>query len=129
MDTPSADSTRPDGETVPGVIIVGFDAGLFFIDSDALEDRIRDLAHESEGSVNVVVIDFEGVNYIDSQGSANVGAIVDLARNHDVALRLARVKPQVLEVLDRDGVVERLGATNVFGGVFEAVEDRIPPTP
>ncbi len=120
---------HPDGETVPGVIIVGFDAGLFFIDSDALEDRIRDLAHEAEGSVNVVVIDFEGVNYIDSQGSANVGAIVDLARNHDVDLRLARVKPQVLEVLDRDGVVERLGASSVFGGVFEAVEDRIPPGP
>ena len=120
---------HPDGETVPGVIIVGFDAGLFFIDSDALEDRIRDLAHEAEGSVNVVVIDFEGVNYIDSQGSANVGAIVDLARNHDVDLRLARVKPQVLEVLDRDGVVERLGASSVFGGVLEAVEDRIPPGP
>jgi len=117
----------PDGETLPGVIVVGFDAGLFFVDSDALEDRIRGLAQESDVPVRVVVIDFEGVNYIDSQGSGSVDGIIDLARNHDVELRLARVKPQVLAVLARDGVVDRLGAERLFGEVFDAVEDRMPP--
>ena len=33
----------PDGEAYPGLLVLGFDAGLFFIDANALEDRVRKL--------------------------------------------------------------------------------------
>ena len=56
-----------------------------------------------------MVLDFEGVNYIDSQGSGTVGDILDLVRSHCAELRLARVKPSVMDVLRRDGVVDRIG--------------------
>ena len=49
-----------DGEAYPGLLVLGFDAGLFFIDAGALEDRVRELAHEADPKLQVVVLDFEG---------------------------------------------------------------------
>ena len=74
-----------------------------------------------------MVLDFEGVNYIDAQGSEKVGDILDLTRARSADLRLARVKPTVMDVLRRDGVVERVGDANFYGNVFEATRDLIPP--
>ena len=39
-----------------------------------------------------------------------------------MTLRLARVKPQVLAVLQRDGFVDRIGADHIHGNVHRAVE-------
>ena len=121
----SADDA-PDGEAYPGLLVLGFDAGLFFIDANALEDRIRESMHEADPRLRVVVLDFEGVNYIDSQGSGTLGDILELTRAHSAELRLARVKPLVMDVLRRDGVVDRIGAANIHGNLFEASKDLIP---
>ena len=34
----------PEGETYPGLLVVRFDAGLFFASADALGDRLRELS-------------------------------------------------------------------------------------
>ena len=116
----------PTCETYPGLLIVGFDAGLFFVDADALKDRVRDLAHQADPPYRVVVLDFEGVNYIDSQGSQSLDDIVTLTRSRGAELRLARAKPAVLRVLQADGVLERIGGHNIFGNVHTAVTDLLP---
>lgn len=113
----------PGGEAHPGLLVLGFDAGLFFIDANALEDRVRDLAHDADPPLRVVVLDFEGVNYIDSQGAEKLGDVLSLTTAHSAELRLARVKPVVMEVLRRDGLVERIGESNIHGNVFEASRD------
>jgi SulP family sulfate permease len=112
-----------DGEAYPGLLVLGFDAGLFFIDAGALEDRVRELTHEADPKLQVVVLDFEGVNYIDSQGAEKVGDILDLVGSHAAELRLARVKPAVMDVLLRDGVAERIGRENIYATLFEASRD------
>ena len=42
-----------------------FDAGLFFASADALEDRLRELAQDADTRYDVVVISFEGIDFID----------------------------------------------------------------
>ena len=64
-----------------------------------------------------LVLDLEGVNFIDSQGSAKLTEIHQLTQADGVELRLAGVKPQVRAVLDADGVVERIGADHIHGNV------------
>ena len=115
----------PDGETYPGLLIVRFDAGLFFASADALEDRLRELAQTPGPRHHTVVLSFEGVDFIDSQGSAKLAEITDLVNTYGAELRLARVKPQVLSLLNRDGVLDELGEDCVFGNLFEAVRDKI----
>ena len=59
---------------------------------------------------------------MDSQGSASIAEILDLAEQSDAALRLARLKPAVRAILERDGVVERLGPDMIHGNIYRAVQ-------
>ena len=119
----------PDGQTYPGLLVIRFDAGLFFASADALEDRLRELAEDADPRLDTVVISFEGVDFMDSQGSSKVAELLMLAEGAGAELRLARVKPDVLDLLRRDGVIDRLGADRIYGNVFEAVRDRIAEQP
>ncbi len=119
----------PDSETYPGLLVMRFDAGLFFASSDALEDRLRELVQGAETRYDTVVISFEGVDFVDSQGSDKLGEILGLADTYGAEVRLARVKPDVLELLRLDGVIDKLGEDHVYGNVYEAVADRIEPRP
>lgn len=116
----------PDSETYPGLLVMRFDAGLYFGSSDALEDRLRELAEDADPRLHTVVIDFEGVNFIDSQGSSTIAEIQELAEAYGGEVRLTRVKPDVLSLMRRDGVIEKLGEDKVYGNVYEAAADRIP---
>jgi high affinity sulfate transporter 1 len=110
---------NPGDQTFPGITVVRLDGGLFFATAEALEDRIRGLPEDDR---RVLVLDLEGVNFIDAQGSAKVTEIHELSQADGVTLRLARVKPQVLAVLEADGVVGRIGADHIHGNVHLAVE-------
>jgi high affinity sulfate transporter 1 len=119
----------PDSETYPGLLVVRFDAGLFFASADALEDRLRELALAADPPLHTVVIDFEGINFIDSQGAGKMAEIYELATNYDIELRLTRVKPKVKALLLRDGVIDSLGESRIYGNVYEAAADQIPDAP
>ena len=68
------------------------------------------------------MLDFEGINFIDSQGSAEVQELARLVTEAGVSFRLARVKSAVAAVLERDGVLESLGRERVHAGVHQAIE-------
>ena len=89
---------HPADEQFPGVVVLRLDGGLFFATSDALEDRVREVALSTPG-ITGIVLDCEGIDFIDSQGSAKLGDILELTKQAGVTLRLARVKPAVLELL------------------------------
>jgi anti-anti-sigma factor len=120
---------HPDSETYPGLLVLRFDAGLFFASADALVDRLIDLHHQADPKLHTVVLDFEGVNFIDSQGADTLTGILELATSRDIELRLARVKTKVKEVLQRDGFIDRLGESCIYGNVYEAAADKIPAAP
>jgi sulfate permease, SulP family len=114
----------PEDETYPGLAVLRLDGGLFFATADALEDRIRELLGQDD-KPRAIVLDLEGADYIDSQGSAKLAEIHELIRDQEVAFRLARVKPHVREVLERDGFVDVLGADRIHGNVDRAVEAQL----
>ena len=115
---------HPEDEQIPGVAVIRLDGGLFFATSDALEDRVRDVVQASP-DLSGIVLDCEGVDFVDSQGSSKVHSIIDLADEAGVTLRLARVKPGVRVTLARDGVLERLGDGRIHGNVHRAVETHV----
>ena len=111
---------NPADETFPGIAVLRIDGGLFFATAEAVEERVRELTQD--GHHRAVVLNFEGVNFVDSQGAEKLAEIHDLAEADGVALRLARVKPQVRAVLQADGFIDRIGADHIHGNVHGAVE-------
>ena len=117
---------NPADETFPGIAVLRIDGGLFFATAEALEERVRELARD--GHHRALVLDLEGVNFIDSQGTAKVTEIYELTQSDGVTLRLARAKPQVLAVLELDGIIDRIGADHIHGNVHRAVEAQLADT-
>ena len=120
---------HPESETYPGLLVMRFDAGLFFASADALVDRLRELVLPADPPLHTIVLDLEGVNFIDSQGAETMDGLIGAATNFNVELRLTRVKPDVLAMLRRDGIIERLGESQVYGNVYEAAADKISDMP
>jgi SulP family sulfate permease len=124
---------HPQDERFPNMVVLRLDGGLFFATSDALEDRIREVAL-SAPNVSGIVLDCEGMDFIDSQGSAKLREILELTERAGVTLRLARVKPAVRELLRRDHVLDRIGGERIHGTIPQAVEAQLvaaaaPPEP
>jgi anti-anti-sigma factor len=115
---------HPGDDQFPGVVVLRLDGGLFFATSDALEDRVREVAL-STPEITGIVLDCEGIDFIDSQGSAKMREILDLTEQAGVTLRLARIKPAVRELLARDGVLDRLGDDKTNDAVDHAVAAQI----
>jgi anti-anti-sigma factor len=115
---------NPDDETFPGYAVVRLDGGLFFATAEALDERVRGLAH-ADPALRAVVLDLEGVDFVDSQGAAKLAEILDFAVSAGVQLRLARLKPAVASVLEKDGVLGRFGEERIHGNVHRAVEAQL----
>jgi sulfate permease, SulP family len=113
---------HPEDERIPGVIAFRLDGALFFVTADSLEDRIHEFVKDSECPPEVVIFDCQSVNFIDSQGAGKLVDIADYLHANDVSFRMARVKPRVIEVLERDGLIQRIGPANFHLDVNEAVE-------
>ena len=115
---------NPADETFPGIGVIRLDGGLFFATAEAFDERIRELMNGDQ-HLTGLVLDLEGVGFIDSQGAAKLTEIADLADTEGVTLRLARVKPRVLAVLEAQGVLDGIGADHVHGNVHRAVEAQL----
>ena len=122
---------NPNDETFPGIALVRLDGGLLFATTEALEDRVRGLIEGGRGTTGLVV-DLEGVDFVDSQGAAKLAELHRLTESRGVTFRLARVKPQVRAVLSADGILDVIGQDRIHGNVDRALEaerraQRIPP--
>jgi high affinity sulfate transporter 1 len=112
---------HPDDEQVPGIVVLRLDGGLFFATADALEDRMRGVANEGDG-VRAIVLDCGGMDFIDSQGSAKIGEILELSKQAGITLRLARMKPAIREVLERDALLGAIGEDRIHGNIELAIQ-------
>ena len=110
---------NPADTTYEGIVVLRLDGGLFFATAEALENRVRSVV---DGDVRALVLDLEGVNFVDSQGSAKLTEIYEFLAAGEVGFRLARAKPQVLAVLQADGVIDTIGQDHIHGNVHRAVE-------
>jgi anti-anti-sigma regulatory factor len=70
----------------------------------------------------MVLIDMEGVDYLDLEGSDMLSEIAKNMKGVGVEIHLARVKHEVMETLKKDGVDQIIGRDHIHNKVVEAVQ-------
>ncbi len=123
--------SHPDGETYPGLMILRFDDGLFFVNSGALDDRIRDIRVEDSSELSGLVLSMEAVDFMDIEGADALKKVANNGKDLGIDLHLARVKDRVLDILQQDGVVDVIGTDRIHADIDEAVDMHMklhPPT-
>jgi len=112
---------HPGDDLFAGVAVLRLEGNLFFATSEALDERVRGLVDGSTDGLGCVVLDCSAITFTDAQGAATLDELVTFADESGFELRLARLRPAVRAVLDRDGVVARMGADRIHPSVDQAV--------
>jgi len=112
---------HPGLQTFPGLSILRFDGGLFFVNAAALEDRLREVNTQADQPLNGVIIDMEGVNFVDVEGADVIKKIAQTGSLHHVDLHLANLKTAVKHILEQNGTIELVGADHLHDNVPAAV--------
>ena len=97
------------------------DGGLFFATAEAVDERVRTLTDDRPG-LRTLVLDLEGVNFIDAQGASKLGEVQGIHRRGRAHAATGPRQPQVLDVLRAEGFLDRIGSDHVHGSVHRAVE-------
>jgi SulP family sulfate permease len=111
----------PEYETYDQLLIIRFDGGMYFVTTEVFVDQLRERVELADPPIDRVVIDFESVNFLDSQGSGELDRLVQAAHDRGISLHFARLKTSARAILDADGVIDRLGAERVHTSVDDAV--------
>jgi SulP family sulfate permease len=93
--------THPDAETFPGLLIIRFDADLFFANASIFTDDVREAVEASEPKPRVVIFDAESVSDIDSTAMMAMRDLKQELANEGTELWIARMKSRVSETLAR----------------------------
>jgi high affinity sulfate transporter 1 len=116
------DITRhPEGHRIPGLVLVRFDAPLFFANGDLLDRHVRELVAKAPTPVEWVVIAAEPITGLDTTA---VDELVDLDRylaNKGIRLAFAAMKGPIKDKLVRFGVGDRFDASHFHPTVRAAV--------
>lgn len=98
------DLTRyPEAQTIPGVVLVRFDAPLFFANGAIFDDYVRSrvtAAIDAGRTVHTVVVAAEPITEIDATAVDELVELDDYLRSKHIKLILAEVKSPVRDQLD-----------------------------
>ena len=111
--------TQPDASTIPGLVIIRFEADLFFANADVFADDVRTAIRQAETPPRVVLIDAESINDIDTTALDTVSKLTADLRSEGIEMWVARLKTSVAEITERAPDYE---APTTFPSVRAAVQ-------
>lgn len=116
------DRTRhPDGSTIPGLLILRFDAPLFFANAPTFGRRLHDLLEEADRPIERVVVAGAAISDVDTTGAEVLVAVLDDLEQRGIAVAFAGLKGPVKDHLKGYGLYDRIGEANFFPTISSAV--------
>ncbi|WP_323118063.1 SulP family inorganic anion transporter [Burkholderia alba] len=96
-------TVHEDAKTLPGVLIVRPEAQLFFANAERVLNKVRQLAHEAQPPVRTVLLSLEESPDVDGTTIESLKTFAAECKARNWRLALVRLKPDVVQVLQRAG--------------------------
>ena len=114
-------SKDPEYRTVPGMLLLRPDENIFFVNAETLRSEIVRLAKVGDPQTEVVLLDLELSNELDSTAVEMLIELKQELQELGIDLMLARLTSDVSEMLERTGAVEKFGRQNIHPRVIHGV--------
>ncbi len=111
----------PEAETYPGLLILRFDGSLFFANTHDFVTAVRRAIAATEPPPKVVLLDGESMNAIDATAVFALDEFQDQLAQSGVELRFARIKTNVMLVMERGGLAADIPVEHFYASVDTAV--------
>ncbi len=102
------------------IAMVQFEGPLFFANASYLEDSVRGII-EAKKNLRHIIIVSSGINEMDASGEEVLSLLVDRVRSAGLDISLSGVNENVLKVLKRTHLLEKIGQDHVYSTPEEAV--------
>jgi MFS superfamily sulfate permease-like transporter len=116
-------SRYPEGTRLPGIIIVRFDAPLFFANGAIFDDYVRSRVEAAGPGITTVILAAEPITDIDTTAMDELVELDDYLMNNGIRLILAEMKDPVVDVLRRYGLADRFTPDRFASTVGAAVDE------
>ena len=103
----------PEMPTSEHVIPVRFDGQLYFANVAYFEDALLEAVAVKPNAQYVLVVG-NGINNLDASGEEVIKALFERLRDNGVTLVFSGLKKQVLDVMARTGLFDRIGQERIF---------------
>lgn len=116
-------SRYPEGTRLPGIVIVRFDAPLFFANGAIFDDYVRSRVKAAGPGITAVILAAEPITDIDTTAMDELVELDDYLAMHGIRLILAELKDPVVDVLRRYGLTDRFTPDRFASTVGAAVDE------
>jgi MFS superfamily sulfate permease-like transporter len=99
-----------------------FDGSLFFANASYLEDKVTEVmtARPKLKHLHIVA---NGINDMDASGEEALALLVDRVRSAGLSISFSGLKENVMAVLERTHLLEKIGRENIYALGSQAIQD------
>ncbi|MFZ5774566.1 MAG: SulP family inorganic anion transporter [Thermodesulfobacteriota bacterium] len=109
------------------IAAVRFDGTLFFANASFLDEQVFRI-RSANPELRFILLVADGINDMDASGEEALALLVERVRSAGLGFALCRVKENVMAVLRRTGLLERIGAENIYPSEEAALAEIIEKT-
>jgi MFS superfamily sulfate permease-like transporter len=110
------------GEQLPGVLVFAVAAPISFTNAQYVIGRLEAEIAATAGPVRLIVLECEGVIYVDYTGAVAVAHAIGRLRAKGIVVCIARLEdPRAQASAARTGLLDALGPEHVYRSVQEAI--------
>jgi len=121
-------SEFPEAEQVPGLLLFRFDAPLFFANAGIFRHRVLDRIKTARVPVRRFVLCAEPIIDVDTTAADVLSELVGELQSRNIVFALAEIKHPVREHIARYGLIDLIGADNIFPTIGSAVHEYVHAT-
>jgi high affinity sulfate transporter 1 len=114
-------AARPDGKPIPGLVMLRFDAPLFFANATTFRDRIRALA-AADPPPRWIVVAAEPITDVDTTAADMLEELDEEINAKGVSLVFAEMKGPVRRKIERYGLTRTIDPNHFFPSLEAAVD-------
>ncbi len=105
-----------------GVLILRFDAMLYFGNADFFRETVENLIEQQDDAVQLLILDCSSIHDIDSTGVHALEEVMQYLQTRGIRFYLAGVIGPVRDRLYRYGLMEKIGLQNQFLKISDALQ-------
>ena len=113
---------HPEAAIVPGLLIVRYDAPLFFANAPDFGRTLQEMLRGTDRPIDRVLVVGNAITDVDSTGAEILTDVLDDLAQRKVAFAFAGLKGPIKDRLRSYGLYERIGDENFFPNTISAVE-------
>ncbi|RVW10286.1 STAS domain-containing protein [Prescottella agglutinans] len=113
---------HPEGRRIPGLVLVRFDAPLFFANGGIFDDYVRSVVAQAPSPVDWVVIAAEPITGLDTSAVDELVELDQYLDSKGIRLAFAEMKGPIKDLLVQFGVGDRFGPDRFYPTLSAAVD-------